>query len=137
MPKFIYFKLINKHYNDFFISYFRINKTKELISQKYNWLSCWKDVEAYIKGFDVCLALKAIKYKPYKDLKSMPILTSCSKNLLINFVTSLPMFTNWKGKTYNLIQVIIDQLTKIIYHKLVKVSINACRLDKVIFNIIV
>lgn len=40
------------------------------------------------------------------------------------FVTGLAISTNWKSEIYNSILVIVDWLTKIVYHKLVKITIN-------------
>ena len=47
------------------------------------------------------------------------------KNLLIDLVKSLPILTDWKEDSYDLIFVIIDWLTKIVHYKPVKVSIDA------------
>ena len=49
----------------------------------------------------------------------------------------LPLFADWKGDSYNLILVIIDCLTKIVYYKPVKVTINVTRLVKVIIDVVV
>ena len=54
---------------------FGIEKTRELIAKKYYWLMLQQDVKAYVKSCDICLALKAIYYKPYGDLQSLLILT--------------------------------------------------------------
>lgn len=50
----------------------------------------------------------------------------------MDFVTGLLMSTNWIGKTYNSILVIANWLTKMVYYKLVKVTIDALGLTKVI-----
>lgn len=55
----------------------------------------------------------------------------------MNFEIRLFVLTNQKSKTYDLILVIIDWLTKIMYYKLVKVIINAFELAIIIFDIIV
>ena len=55
----------------------------------------------------------------------------------MDFITDLPILTNWKGDSYDSILVIIDRLTKMIHYKLVKVIINVLGLSKVIINIIV
>ena len=47
-----------------------------------------------------------------------------------------PISADWKGDNYNLILVIVDQLTKMVYYKPVKVIIDAPSLAKVI-NIVV
>ena len=55
----------------------------------------------------------------------------------MNFVTDLPILTDWKKNSYNLILVIIDRLLKIVYYKLIKVIIDAPGLSEVIINVVV
>ena len=69
----IYYKIISCHHNDPLAEHFGINETWELIGRKYYWPSLKKDVEAYMKGCGVCLASKAVRYKLYRDLQSLPI----------------------------------------------------------------
>ena len=52
----------------------------------------------------------------------------------MDFITDLPILTDWKGDSYDSIFVIIDQLTKIIHYKPVKVTIDAPGLAEVIIN---
>lgn len=66
------------------------------------------NIQLYVKGCDVCLASKSIKHKPYNDLQSFPIPIYQWKDLSIDLVTQLSVSTNWKGKTYDLILVIVD-----------------------------
>lgn len=54
----------------------------------------------------------------------------------MHFVTSLPIFINWKNKTYDSILVIIDWLTKVVYYKLVKISLNTPNLAEVIMDVV-
>ena len=130
-------KLINWYHDNSLAGHFSINKTRELIGRKYYWPSLRKDVEAYIKGYHICLGLKAMRHKLYSDLKTLPIPTYHWKNLLINFITALPISTNWKKESYDFILVIVYRLTKIVYYKPVKITINALRLVEVIPDIIV
>ncbi len=55
----------------------------------------------------------------------------------MDFVTGLPVFTNWKGETYDSILVIVDWLTKMVHYKPVKVTINALALAEVIIKALV
>ena len=55
----------------------------------------------------------------------------------MDFMTRLPVLTDWKSKSYNLIFVILDRLTKIVYYKLVKVMINAPDFTEEIIDIMV
>ena len=89
MLEIIWTKLIYRHHNNLLVEYFSINKTKELIGQKYYWPSLKKDVEAYIKDCNICLALKTVKNKPNDDLQTLPISTHQWKDFLIDFITGL------------------------------------------------
>lgn len=55
----------------------------------------------------------------------------------MDLVTRLPISTNLKGKTYEFIFVIIDQLIKMVHYKLVKATINVHGLGKVIIDVLV
>ena len=55
----------------------------------------------------------------------------------MDFVTGLPISTDWKGDSYDSILVIVNRLTKIVHYKLVKVTINAPGLAEVIINVVV
>ena len=110
-------ELISHHYDDPLAGHFGIEKTCELLAQKYFWPSLRHDVEAYVKGCDVCLASKAVRHKPYGDLQSLPVPTHRWKDLSMDFVTGLPISTDWKGDSYDSILVIIDWLTKMVHYK--------------------
>ena len=55
----------------------------------------------------------------------------------MDFMTGLPVSTDWKGKNYDSILVIVDRLTKMVYYKPVKITINAPGLAEVIIDIVV
>ncbi len=49
----------------------------------------------------------------------------------------LPVLTNWKGDTYDSILVNVDQLTKMVYYKLVKITIDTFSLAGVILDMVI
>ena len=108
VPEIIRSKVISRHHNDLLAGHFGIDKTRELIGRKYYWPSLRRDVESYVRGCDVCLASKAVRHKPYGDLQSLPIPTHWWKDLSMDFVTGLPLFSDWKGNSYDSILVIVD-----------------------------
>ena len=55
----------------------------------------------------------------------------------MDFVTGLPLSADWKGDSYDSILVIVDRLTKMVYYKPVKVTIDASGLAKVIIDVVV
>ena len=85
----------------------------------------------------MCLTLKTVRHKPYGDLQSLLLLIHWWKNLSIDFVTGLPISTNWKGDSYNSILVIVDWLTKMVYYKSVKIFLDAPGLGEVIIDVVV
>ena len=77
MPEILRTELISKYHDNLLAGHFGINKTRELISWNYYWPSIKKDVEAYIKGCNICLLSKAVRHKPDDDMQVLPILTHC------------------------------------------------------------
>ncbi len=55
----------------------------------------------------------------------------------MDFVTGLPVSTNWKGETYDSILVIVDRLIQMVQYKPVKVTINTPGLAEVIIDVVV
>ena len=55
----------------------------------------------------------------------------------MDFVTGLPVLTDWKGDSYDSILVIVDRLTKMVYYKPVKITIDAPGLAEVIIVVVV
>ena len=53
------------------------------------------------------------------------------------FVTGLPILTDWKEDSYDSILVTVNWLTKMVYYKPVKVTINAPGLAKIIIDVVV
>ena len=137
VPEIIQIELISKHHDNLLVGYFGIEKTCEFIAQKYYWPTLCHNVKDYIKGFNVCLALKAVRYKLYGDLQSLPVLAHRWKDLLIDFIMDFPVSTNWKEDSYNLILVIVNQLAKMVYYNPVKVTINTPGLAKIIIDVVV
>ena len=137
IPEAIWTKLISQHYKNPLAGYFGIDKTTELVGRKYYWLSLRKDVESYVWGCDVCLASKTVRQKPYGDLQSLPIPTHRWKDLFMDFVIKLPLFSDWKGNSYDSILVIVNRLTKIVHYEPVKVNIDALELAEVIIDMVV
>ena len=137
VPKIVCSELISKHHDDSLAGYFGIDKRWELIGRKYYWPSLRRDVETYVKEYDICLTSKIVRHKPYGDLQSLPVRTHQWKNLSIDFVTSLLLSIDWKGDSYNSILVIVNQLIKMMYYEPVKVTIDALGLAKVILDVVV
>ena len=59
------------------------------------------------------------------------------QDLLMDFVTGLPISSNWKRDNYDSILVIVDWLKKMVYYKQVKISLDASGLAEVIIDVII
>ena len=75
VPKAIRIELISRHYNNPLAGYFDTKKTRELLAQKYYWPTLRHNVEAYVKGCDICLASKTVRHKLYGNLQSLSLST--------------------------------------------------------------
>ena len=137
IPEIIQTELISRHHNDLLASHFGMKKTWELLPRKYYWQTLRHDVKDYVRGCNICLALKAVRHKPYDNLQSLPVPSHCWKDLSMDFIIGLPVLTDWKGDSYDLILVMVNRLTKKVYYKPVKVTIDALSLAGVIINIVV
>ena len=137
VPEIIRSEVISRHHDDPLAGHFGIDKTKELVGRKYYWPSLRRDVESYVRGCDVCLASKVVRHKPYGDLQSLPIPTHWWKDLSMDFVTGLPLSSDWKSDSYDSILVIVNQLTKMVHYEPVKVTIDVPGLAEVIIDVIV
>ena len=61
-------ELMSRYHGDPLVGYFSIKKTWELVTKKYYWETLYQDIEVYVKGFNVCLVSKVVRYKLYKNL---------------------------------------------------------------------
>ena len=75
VPEIIRSEVISRHHDDPLAGHFGIDKTRELIGQKYYWPSLKKDVENYVGGYDFCLASEVVRHKFYGDLQFLPLPT--------------------------------------------------------------
>ncbi len=94
MSKIVKTKLISKYNNDQLVSYFKINKTWELIAQKYYWPTFCRNIKVYVIGCDIYPTSKSVKHKSYADLQSFPAWMYWWKDLSIDFIIGLPISTN-------------------------------------------
>ena len=94
VPEIIRTELMSRHHDNPLAGHFGIEKIHEFKTQKYHWPMLRRDVKDYVKGCNIYLASKAVRHKPYDNLQSFPILNYHWKNLLIDFVTGLPILTD-------------------------------------------
>ena len=109
VPEIIQTELISRHYDNPLAGHFGIEKMHKLIARKYYWPTFRHNVEDYVKRYNICLTSKAVRHKPYGDLQSLQVPIHRWKDLLIDFVTDLPVLTDWRGDSYDSILVNFEQ----------------------------
>ena len=137
LPEIIWTEIISTHHDDLLAGYFGVEKTRELVAQKYYWLTLRADIEAYVKGCDICIISKVVRHKLYEDLQSLLVPIHYCLDLFMDFVTDLPVSRNWKGEIYDSILIIVDQHTKMVHYELVKLNIDALDIAKGIIDVVV
>ena len=55
----------------------------------------------------------------------------------MDFMTGLPISTDWKGDSYDSILVVVDRLTKMVHYEPVQTTIDALGVAEVIIDVIV
>lgn len=55
----------------------------------------------------------------------------------MDFITRVTDLIDWNSESYDFILVIVNCLIKMVYYELVKVTINALGLAKIILNIVI
>ena len=137
VPELIRTEVISRHHDDPLAGHFGNQKTREFVAKKYYWETLRRDIKNYVKECNVCLASKAMRHKLYGDFQSLPVPTHQWKDSSIDFLTGLPISTNWKDNSYDSILVVVDRLIKMVYYKPVQTTINAPGIAEVIIDVIV
>lgn len=60
-------KLIGCNYNNSTTSHFKIEKMQKLVTFKYYKEMFYHNIKKYIKKYNICLVLKALKYNLYNN----------------------------------------------------------------------
>ena len=55
----------------------------------------------------------------------------------MDFITGLPILTDWKGESYDFILVIVDWLMKMVHYEPITITINILRLAEIISDVVV
>jgi len=61
--------------------------------RNYWWLEVMKDVEKYVKEYDMCQRIKNRTEMPAEKLKLSEILEKPWTHLIVDFITKLPIVT--------------------------------------------
>lgn len=129
--------MISRCYNDLLACHFGIDKICKLIARMYYQPKLCKNMKASVWGCNVCFTSKVVRHKSYNDLQYLQVKTYHWKNLLIDFNIGLPITTDWKKNSYNVILITVNRLTKMVYYEPVKTTTNVtCSIEVIIHTLV-
>jgi hypothetical protein len=86
-------------------------KTTKLIGKSYFWPRMTQDIQAFVKACEFCSRTKASRLAPSGYLHLLLVPFQAWQDILVNYVTPLPICEK-NDKKYNHIAVVIYRLTK-------------------------
>jgi hypothetical protein len=86
-------------------------KTLDLLSRSYWWPGMAKEVETFVRVYQLCTRTKASRLSPPGFLKPLPVPFQAWSDISVDYITPLPPCTK-NGTTYKHILVTICRLTK-------------------------
>ncbi len=126
-------ELLKRHHDDSLARHFDADKISELLDCKYYWKSMIKNVKKYIDTCDICQRVKMKHHLSYDELKSLLQLTDSWKEITMNFITDLSS-SKWKEVVYDLILMIVDCYTKMMYYLFTKKTLTVVKLAELFFE---
>ena len=129
-------KIIKKHHDNSLSKHFETQKTLNLIQKKYHWIVCAEQIKTYVRIYNVCQRIKALRHKSYKKLNFLFISEVSWKKIFMNFIIDLSSSKRDKI-VYNSILVIIDKCTKMIKYLSISIKIDVSKLTNMFFEKIV
>ena len=121
------------HNDDSLTKYFKIKKTRSLLQKKLYWFRMLKKIKKYIQNCDVCQRVKAFRHHFYDKTTPFFISVRSWKKISMNFIIEL-LFNHYENDIYNVIFVIIDCYSKMIFYILAKLTWSAEDLANILLN---
>jgi hypothetical protein len=87
-------------------------KTTKLVSRSYFWPKMTHDIQNYVKACQLCKRVKASRSASPGYLRFLPMLFQAWQDILVNYITPLPICEQ-NGLKYHHIAVVIYHFTKI------------------------
>ena len=94
------------------------------------------DVREYVKTCDLCQRIRVHRHSPYGKLEPLPVPQEPGDVMSMDFITSLPP-SNYDGKVYDAILVVVDALTKYTLYVPCRKDIDAPMLAQLVFRNVV
>jgi len=108
-------------------------KTATYLRDQVWWKTMVSDITGYCRSCHTCAISKPQGGKPHGKLKTMPVPTYPWQYIGVDFVGPLPESTNCTGG-YDMICVVIDQLTSMVHLVLLKQTYRATDVAELMFD---
>lgn len=136
--------VVAQHHDDPLAGHFEVEKTLNLLQQKYYWPNPGNNSDAsigmreftkqYCNSCAICKRSKSQRHKPYGEIQSLPIPEFKWADITMDFVTGLPASKDWTGTDFDSILVVVDRLTKMVHYIPVTKTIIARALAQVLIK---
>ena len=104
-------ELLYLYHDNQFAGHQGINKTKELLEQKFYQPGISTNIREYVTMCSICQNIAIPRHKPYGKLELLLVPFGLQQEVLLDFITQLPR--SYIGTTeYNAILVVVDHYTK-------------------------
>ena len=113
--------MLRMHHNDFLTKYFEIKKTRSLLQRKFYWFRMLKDIKKYIQNCNVYQRVKALRHCFYNETTLLFISIHLWKKIAMNFIMKF-FFNRYENDIYNVILVIVDPYSKMIFYIFAKLT---------------
>ena len=120
------------HHTHLILAHLGYRKTLDALRAKVWWPEMVRDAEAYCKTCGICATTKSVPAKPMGMLRPLPVPRRPWQYIALDFVGPLPLLRNRLGE-FNMICVIIDQLTSMVHLVPTKQTYGAADMAEVIF----
>lgn len=126
--------VLSKNHDDPLGGHYGVDKTIELLKQKYHWPQLRKDVHQYVSKCATCQLNKIRRHKPWGLLEPIPPPTAPWRDFSLDFITELPESRDDSGKSHDSVLVLVDRFTKLVRYLPVNKSITATQLADLLFT---
>ena len=126
-------KIFYIFHDDSLTKHLEIKKTRSLLQKKFYWFRMLKDMKKYIQNCNICQLVKAFRHRLYDKTTLFFISIYFWKKISMNFIIELS-FNRYKNDTYNVILVVVNRYSKIIFYIFAKLTWSVKDLANILFD---
>ena len=126
-------KILRRCHDDSLTRHFDVKKTIALIQKKFFWNCMYKNIEKYIKKYNVCQRTKTQYYRSYDELIKFSISKKFWFEISMNMIIQL-FSSKYNDVVYDSIMIIICKYSKMTIYLFVKFIITISQMCDLLLN---